>query len=285
MSPADAPELHALQRWMMTAIAHPEGAVAGAASEAAQSALATSLEDQLAPSPTMSAADRVGIYARMYFDRLIKVLGKEFPGTRAALGAVLFDRIAKQFLVEHPPHHFSLNMLGDPFPGYLTHCELEDSPVALPFLFELAQLERDVRDMSRARQSPPLAPEQITELPPEAWFGASLEFIPALRLRAHRYATNAWLRASLTGEALPDLEPRDTWVAIHRTAFRTRRTDLDANEFALLEALRSGNPLGEILESLAEDPRVDPAELVGSLAGWFERWSSLGFFTRIHVAE
>lgn len=285
MSPQRAPDLGALQRWMMTTIAHPEGAVAGATSEVAQEALATTLEEAFAPSPTMSAADRIGIYARMYFDRLIKIMGKEFPGTRAALGAVLFDRTAKRFLVEHPPHHFSLNMLGDPFPSYLERTPPEGSPVEQDFLLELARLERDVRDMSRAKQAPPLAPERITGLPPEAWFGARLEFVPALRLRAHRYPTNAWLRATLTDEVLPPLDPDPSWVAIHRTNFRVRRTDLEGNEFTLLSALQTDRPLGDVLGSLAEDPEVDAGELVGSLSGWFERWSSLGFFTQVHVAE
>ena len=65
--------LDRLERWFLEVITHPEGVSAGGR------AARMSIDEVLRPSESLTASERVGIYAGMYFNRLIEVLEDEFP--------------------------------------------------------------------------------------------------------------------------------------------------------------------------------------------------------------
>src|SRR5689334_17129302 len=67
----------------------------------------------------LSAAERVRIYARMYFLRLRDALADDYPALRRALGDEAFDALAQRYVTSHPSDRPSLRALGRHLPGFL----------------------------------------------------------------------------------------------------------------------------------------------------------------------
>jgi Putative DNA-binding domain len=83
------PTLARLERWMQAVVIHPAGAEAGVQSPAARALLpraARDLESVVLPSRSQSSLERLGIYAHMYYARLLEVMTAEYPTTRRLLG-------------------------------------------------------------------------------------------------------------------------------------------------------------------------------------------------------
>ena len=73
---------------MLEVITHPQGVRTGLGSNEARELLpvaAGRLEDIVLPSSALSSEDRLGIYANMYFWRLVDVLTEDFPAVRYIL--------------------------------------------------------------------------------------------------------------------------------------------------------------------------------------------------------
>jgi hypothetical protein len=122
----------------------------------------------------LSGAERVDIYAKAYFYRLLDCLAEDFPATLAVLGTDNFAALVKEYLLEHPPTEPSILYAG----LYLADF-LNDHPFAerWPFIADLARLERAVLHVFHAADAPVLSLETLHAVPSEDW--------PALKLRSH----------------------------------------------------------------------------------------------------
>lgn len=70
--------------------------------------------EYIASSTTLSPAQRIELYNRQYWWRLLAVLHENFPLVTRLFGYFDFNqRIAIPYLVKYPPNHWSLNYLGD----------------------------------------------------------------------------------------------------------------------------------------------------------------------------
>src|SRR5262245_52698034 len=104
--------LDILQLWMQAVITDPQGVESGSRNDEARAALGAELEQVFLPSHELTSAERVGVYAEMYFLRLVEVLVDEFPGLVALLGREEAERLFRDYVCAHPSRHFSLNRLG-----------------------------------------------------------------------------------------------------------------------------------------------------------------------------
>src|SRR6478672_11411179 len=94
-----------IQHWLQTAITHPAGVRAGAAnSDVLQGGVGQSVDIRrvILPSQEMNSEERLQIYGRAYFGRLIECLRAQFPAVHHAIGDDAFDGLAFGFLVDHP---------------------------------------------------------------------------------------------------------------------------------------------------------------------------------------
>lgn len=74
----------------------------------------------IAPSRALSAAARIEIYNQQYWWRLLSVMQENFPTLTRLFGFYDFNElIAVPYLVKYPPHHWSLNTLGDYLPQWI----------------------------------------------------------------------------------------------------------------------------------------------------------------------
>ena len=60
------------------------------------------------PNSRLTSFERLEIYNRQYWFRILDSFGEDFPGLRAVVGRKRFDQIARGYLTEHPSTSFTL---------------------------------------------------------------------------------------------------------------------------------------------------------------------------------
>ncbi len=230
------------------------------------------------PSRTLCAAERVAIYARMYFARLHDALVEDYPALYRLLGAEEFERLARRYLTAHPSRSYTLNDLGKGLPEFLS------GKVRIPrraLLRDVARLERSISEVFDAEERPPLKPEDFRAFPPERWETARLTLIPAFRLHAFDHPVNALVTAARKGLPLPPRKRRRSWVAVYRKAYRVWRMDLSRFHYEILRRIDGGAPFGEAIAHALQQERGDPAQLEKEIFRGFQEWSNEGFFCAV----
>lgn len=106
-------DLAALQREMAAAVMQPlnsdEGMQVTAADGRAMTAVAESF---IAPNSRLTSFERLEIYNRQYWFRVLGSLAEDFPGLRAVVGGRRFETLSIAYLKEHPSRSFTLRNLG-----------------------------------------------------------------------------------------------------------------------------------------------------------------------------
>lgn len=280
MSAAIPTSLNGLQRWMLDAISHPEGASKGAQESAALSG--RSPHAVIARSKNLTSRERLDIYASMYFWRLQDCLVEDFPSVQYAVGEHEFAALAKDYVAAHPSRYYNLARLGEHFAKYLRG--RTDYRYRL-FLAELAELERAIEVVFDAEDAATISKQALKKIPHEQWAEMRLEIIPAFSLHACRYPVNAFVEA-VRSDKKPELpERRKTWVAVYRKNYSVWRMDLCEQQFVILKALRLGRSVGTALEAGLAVPGTDMSAILGQVAKWFEIWTARGFFRALHRSK
>ena len=59
------------------------------------------------PNDRLTSFERLEIYNRVYWFRILSALGEDFPGLRAIIGQKRFDRLLTAYLTDHPSQSFT----------------------------------------------------------------------------------------------------------------------------------------------------------------------------------
>ena len=280
----EAFDFETFQRWMLTAISHPDGLSGGL--RAAHHIVPVSedtLADVVEPSEHLTARERLGIYADMYFWRLVDILAEDFEAVRHAVGPDAFYDLAVAYLVAHPSRSKLLNGLGCHLGRFLAETPLEVPHRA--FVAELARFESSLEDVFDAPHAEPLSAAQVQAIAPERWGGARLTLVPALRLHSFSWRVNSYFQAVMDDEHPKIPEPQPSWVVVYRSQFKVWRMHLTVQQHTLLSSLESGLTLGEALTACASLPGTDVEALVDALGGWFQEWAAEGFFCGVTLQD
>jgi hypothetical protein len=251
-------------------------------------------EEFVKPNSRLTSVERLEIYARSYWFRVLDCLYEDYPGVRAILGERRFMKLATAFLGQFPSASFSLRNLGSRLPAFIAaEPGLAGTRAALAVdmaRFEWAQVvafdgpalpiltQDDVLDAGPARLRVMLQP-YLTVL--ECGYPVD-DFALAIKTSALRGEASNALTAMPTSRAAarPRLpRPAKIFVAVHRQNNMLYFKRLDPEAYAILIALRDGRTLsaacaGALREA---DPAIDWASRVQD---WFRTWQSLGWFCR-----
>jgi hypothetical protein len=287
-------DLRQFQRVMSEALFRPLNARDGL--QAAWSdgrSTASVAADFVKPTRGLSSVERLEIYARSYWFRVLDCLYDDYPGVRAILGQRRFMKLATAFLAEFPSASFSLRNLGGRLPRFIQDQPAFSAPrtalVADMARFEWAQVvafdgpslpaltQDDVLDAGPSLRVA-LQPH-ITVL--ECGYPVD-EFALALKKTALRTEASNALTAMPDSRpaARPRLpRPARTCVAVHRQANDLYFKRLDSEAYSLLIALRAGRTLTAACAVALRD--ADPAiDWASRIRDWFRVWQSLGWFCR-----
>ncbi len=246
------------------------------------------------PNDSLTSFERLEIYNRQYWFRLLSAFAEDFPGLRAVLGGRRFDAMAKAYLTDCPSQSFTLRNLGSRLVNWLQKNPAwagERQNLAV----DLARLEwADIEAFDGLRE-PSLRPEDLAGVNAAK---LRLRLQPYVSLLALRYPVDDLLLevrkdsddldvASNTFNerhkrkrvsAVAKLKPSPIFLAVHRLNEDVYFRRLDREEFAILSALHAGKPLNAAIESALRNSPIAAADRAAHVEKWFHTWSALGWF-------
>jgi hypothetical protein len=284
--------LEALQREMAAAVMQPltpdEEMRAHAPDGRPMTAVAESF---IAPNSRLSSFERLEIYNRQYWFRVLGALAEDFAALRAVIGGSAFEAMSIAYLTVHPSRSFTLRNLGSSLPDWL---------VANPrftgrrhrLAVDVARIEWAFVEAFDNAEHTPLTLDQIATLDA----GSRLALQPHLRLIALDYpaddlvlslhdnqkrdTSEAGLKHEPGPEApaqLPPLRRKPTWVAAHRVDLSVYYRRLKQEEFLTLAAIRAGQPLVDALETGFRNSQTAEDRRPQLVREWFATWAELGW--------
>ncbi|CAN5858287.1 hypothetical protein BH23PLA1_BH23PLA1_03260 [soil metagenome] len=286
--PVDSSDLGRLQRWMQAVMTHPGGVVSGLGTAEARRHMdveADRIESVITRSKAMGGVDRLEVYARAYYTRLLECLRAEYPILARAIGEDLFDEFAVDYLQHYPSRSYTLNRLGADFPHHLDQTRPPDEDWAA-MLVDLARLEwaiGEVFDGPGIEGQRTLTVADLLAVPVDRWQEARLLPVPCLRTLLLRFPVWPYYTALRSRQDVTPPGPEDSFLALTRRDYVVRVIELSSLEHAMLSALIAGRPVGEAIGLVAEIAEADsmPGELEGSLRRWFHDWAASGFFLAV----
>ena len=145
------------------------------------------------------ARRRFRVYRNNVRVALVEALAAAYPAVRRLVGTPFFERMAGSYVANHPAVARTLNLYGDEFADFVAgFAPARD----LPYLADVARLERAVLESLHAADAPTLDPALLTALGP-GLATARLAPHPATRLERSDYPIAEIWQAN-TDEAPPD---------------------------------------------------------------------------------
>jgi len=248
------------------------------------------------PNDRLSSFERLEIYNRQYWFRLLSSMIEDFPGLRAVLGDRKFEAMSKAYLVDCPSQSFTLRNLGARLETWLRkHPQWAGSKQELAI--DIARLEWADIEAFDGKADPPLRAE---ELGADAGANLKLGLQPNISLLDLKYpvddlllevrkevedtdfASNAFQEKHKRKrvQAVAKLNPAEIFLAVHRVDDSVYFRRIEREEFVILSALRDGKALGKAIEAAFRTSRVPAEERAGLVQQWFQNWAALGWFCR-----
>ena len=120
--------------------------------------LPASLLDALTHGPVVPAAEVLAIHRNTFALGLAEALGALFPAVRAVVGEDCFAGLATAHARAHPPRTPVLSAHGDTFADFLA---AHPAVAGLPYLADLARLDRAWTEAQHAADAPPLTTDDL----------------------------------------------------------------------------------------------------------------------------
>lgn len=218
-------------------------------------------DELMRPGENLSSAERLELYHRQYWFRVLESVAEDFPHLRRMAGEAKFWEMLEAYLQTFPSGSFTLRHLGRSMARFVS--EWQDlNETEKRWFTALAELEYAAMEVFEAAEREPLPPDRLAI--------EELELQPHVRLI--EIPVPAHLCMSWT--SFTPLEDELTHVAVWRGPKGAHQVKLDAVEFVLLQRLRDGGRL----EDLFADP-VDPEPTPEDVQLWFADWQSRGWIT------
>ena len=258
-------------------------------------ALSALAKQIIKPNDRLSSFERLEIYNRQYWFRVLDAFSDDFPGLRAVLGDRRLDAVAKAYLAECPSRSFTMRDLGSRLESWLRE-NPEYAGDRLQLALDMIRLEWAEIETFDSASEPPVTAESLAGADPAK---LRLRLQPYIRLLALRYPVDDLLLAIRhdTGtnvasnainerqkrkkvSAVARLKPAPVYLAIHRLENTVYFRRLDREEFAILSALQKGRTLERAIVAGFRASSIPTAERAALAGAWFRNWSSLGWFVR-----
>jgi hypothetical protein len=228
-----------------------------------QHAFAAALLDPGRPAPEglpgagrESPASRFAVHRNNVFVGLTEALRAGFPCTARLVGTEFFAALARVFVAAHPPDSPVLLSYGAGFADFLASFP----PAAnLPYLADVARIERAATEAYHARDEPALSADALALVPPERAPFLRLRLHPSLRLlRSSFPAFTIWRMNAADGAPGPvDLsDAQNTLILRPDAEVDVRPVSNAAHDF--IAALARGRTLAQAAaRALAADAGFD----------------------------
>lgn len=226
----------------------------------------------LADEPPSKYGAGIAVHRNTLFNALINALAAGYPTVEQLVGRDWFRACASAYVRAHLPGSPVLALYGEAFPEFLR----QFAPAAeLPYLPEVARIDRMWSEVHCARDMDCLAPDALARLAPAKLFQQRLALHPATRFGSFRSsAVTIWQyhRTMQNGEL--QLDYATEWAVLTRPDGAVECQRLDLPGFVLLERIAAGATLGDAATAALEsDSGADISRCLARLiaAGAFVR--------------
>jgi hypothetical protein len=247
------------------------------------------------PNDRLTSFERLEIYNRQYWFRILSALTDDCPGLRAVLGDRKFDALAQAYLRDCPNTSFTLRNLGSKLEGWLRkHPRYAGNRLNLAI--DMVRLEWADIEAFDGESVPALKKDNIVGADPAT---LRLRLQPYVQLLALRYPVDDLLLAvkgknqddddfasnaisekhhSKRVAAVARLKPAQIFLVVHRVDYFVYFRRIDQEEFNILTALRAGKTLERAITAAFRGSSIPVDERPQNVAQWFHNWAALGWF-------
>lgn len=218
-------------------------------------------EELMKPGENLSSAERLELYHRQYWFRVLDSVADDFPVLRKMAGEEKFWELIEAYLQTFPSGSFTLRHLGRSMPKFVASWDGLDEPQRRWFA-PLAELEYAAMEVFEAAEREPLPPEKLAT--------DEIELQPHVRLIAMPVPADQCMK----WDAFTPSEETATYMAVWRGPKGAHMNRVEAVEFELLCRLQKGGHLHELFAEPVE-PEPSPEEV----QEWFGDWQSRGWIT------
>jgi hypothetical protein len=244
------------------------------------------------PNERLTSLERLEIYSRSYWSRLLDSFREDFPGLQVVLGRRAFDQLAQAYLTVCPSCSFTLRDLGSRLESWLNkHPDYAGKAHCLAL--DMVRLEWAHIVAFDGEEETVLGPQDLLE--PSANLRVGLQpYITLLQLNhpvdelrvAVRDRSEVSSAVSIgsqrtrrsSPQRLRTIRAERLFLAVHRLDSIVYYRRLSPEEFRLLRALRSGRPLAGAIRT-AFDGSHQAQDVPEQIENWFSTWTRFGWLT------
>jgi hypothetical protein len=213
-----------------------------------------------------AVARRYNVYRNNVTVSLIDALADTFPATQRIVGEEFFRAMARIHVRQSPPTSPLLFEYGRDFAGFVENFE---HARGLPYLADVARIERAWLDAYHAADAAPLAPDVLAAIPPERLGEVTFVPHPAARIVRSRFPAVtifAVNRSDGPVGRIETAEPEDALITRPGLDVFVRRLPPGCAVF--IGNLLAGRPLAEAASAAVED--CEAFDLSAAIAGMIE---------------
>lgn len=207
---------------------------------------------------------RFAVYRNNVVVGLVEALKANYPAVCRIVGETFFDAMARIFVTWEPPTSPVLLNYGAGFASFIDGFEPARD---VPYLADVARLERAWLEAYHAPEADPLQPDALAAIPPDEVAKLTFQLHPTLRLTWSRFPVITIWQMNV-GDGVPapvDLAAGGDDIVVIRPNAVVEVRAMPPGGFAFVEALQHGRTLTEAMKAaLRADPRFD---LAGNIRG------------------
>ncbi len=241
------------------------------------------------PNSRLSSFERLEIYNRSYWSRVLDAFSEDFPGVRALLGAKRFDRLRRRYLADCPSESFTMRNLGKNLAAWIGKNQvLTGANYAIAL--DMARLEWAEIESFDSAEYERLSPDDIAVIDP----GCSLQIQPHLRLIESGHDVDTLVleiresakrnggvpRAVSANRIKRAKSATPVYLAIHRFELVVHYKRLDAEMFRLVNTLAKGVSIADAVEVAYSESTLTPEQCQQHIQDSFALFAALGWFCK-----
>jgi hypothetical protein len=251
--------------------------------------------EYITPNDRLTSYERLQIYSRSYWYRILDSLYDDFPGLRAIVGDDAFHKLSRAYLAAHPSQSFTMRNLGHALEPWLRP-RRQYTGGRHAMALDMVRLEWAHIEAFDGPSAKPLGPEDLLELGP----GLRMSLHPYISLLELHYPVDD-LRISISrkqdlhgtaSNAVTEHKHRATkrrtlarskapiLVAVHRYTDMVYYRRLEPEAYRILVSLRRGDSIGTAIENGFAGSALSADDYQAGIAKWFAVWAELGWLCR-----
>ncbi len=277
-----APEnLLRIQKWFAAAITEP--LTIDHCLPMASSALEEA-KNYIRPSKTLLSHERIELYYRQYWWRLLDVLQENFPTVVRLFGKEDFNqKIAIPYLSKHPSTHWALCRLGDTITAWIKRNYKENDREIIRIA---AEMDWSAQIAFWSGKRAPIDPTSLSATEIQELLQKKIYLQPYISLFAYPCDffsfRDAFLKEEISywnSHPFPELiEKKSFFVVFRNFTNQVIWQEISESEHLILSQIAKGKTLSIALNALKRKAEL-LEEAMTLLPLWFQSWTSLGWFT------